>query len=195
MGKGENRRTALTATDPAFIEGVTFSSSSDLVSVTVTGKPESEQGATKLPLEVEISPDLPLGRFNETITASSGVDTLPVAQLRVGGLVVGMVEASPNSVRFLLMENAGGSMVPEFQRVQILNHDKENPLKVTDFEDPDGRLEFEIETITEGEQYNLTIRPKPVKSLEKEVDGTIIISTDNPRLSELRVGYSIVPRI
>lgn len=185
----------MTADDIDWLNDVEFITSSDLVTIKTTGAPSHSAEGNTLPVEVGVSSKLPLGRFSETITAKSSVDSLPDATLSVGGLVVGPVEASPSSIRFLLMQNAGNSMVPEFHRVQIINHDPDTPLKLTEVTDPDNRFDIEIETVAEGEQFNLVIRPKEIKKLAEIIEGAIVVNTNNPNVPELRVGYSIVPRL
>ncbi|MFH2054341.1 MAG: hypothetical protein ABIJ61_00155 [bacterium] len=195
LGEAARRATSVSATEIDFLDGVELISSSKYITATISDSPKSTPTGGTVPVAISLSAEMPLGRFNEYITAKSSVDSLPEAMIKIAGTVIGLVEASPSSVRFLMMASAGNSMVPEFDRVLIINHDKARPLKILSYQDADDRVKLELSTVAEGQEYELLIRPKAIENLTGSVEGTIRIGTDHSDTPEVTVGYTIVPRI
>ena len=186
---------SLTATDAGSLVDLDLISSSEFVSASIAeGSPRDPEGK-KISIKVEVSPGLPLGRFSGSVTARSSIDSLPDAILRISGTIIGPVEISPESVRFVLMKNAGNSLVPEFHKVRIVNHESERTLNVLSARDPEEKMVIELKTIVAGKEFELNIRPRSIESVAGSVNGTIVIATDNPNQPELYLTYSVVPKI
>lgn len=188
------RTTYVTATDAGSLKGIDLVSSSKYITARVAENTGDDLNGKKLPIEVSLTPGLPLGRFTESVTAKSKAPGLPDASLMVTGTIIGPVEASPESVRFVLMQSAGNSVVPEYHKVLLVNHDKEHTLKILSYKDPDDRVTLELKPVNEGQEYELQIRPKAPGDVKGTINGNIQIETNNSAQPEVDVKYSIVPR-
>jgi hypothetical protein len=187
--------TALTATDARNLIGLDLVSSSEFITASIADGSGIRPDEKKVSITVKVDPGLPLGRFNESITAKSSIDSLPDAILRVSGTIIGPVEVSPESVRFVLMQSSENSLVPEFHKVRIINHVTGRMLSVISAQDPDGRMNVELKTIEDGREFELTVRPKSAESIAGTVKGTIVIVTDHPDQRELTLAYTVISRL
>lgn len=165
--------------------------SSEFVEARVVDDPESVSGG-RIPIEIRVKPGLPLGYFNNSVTVTPSVDTLPSATIRVYGTIVGDIEISPESVRFIVMKNADNSVLPSQEKVTIMNHSLGRALGIVRVFDPDGKLDIETQRVREGEEYLLLIRPINPAELTLDHAGAIVITTDDPELGDLLVHYEIV---
>ena len=190
-----SKPTSLTATDARNLIGLDLVSSSEFITASIADSSGIRPDEKKVSLSVKVSPGLPLGRFNESITAKSSIDSLPDAILRVSGTIIGPVEVSPESVRFVLMQNAENSLVPEFHKVRIVNHDPERMLRVISAQDPDDRMNIELKTVEDGSEFELIFSPKNVESIEGKIQGKVVIVTNHPDQRKLTLSYTIVLRI
>lgn len=191
QGASSTKLTHILVKDPETTKIKEIKSSSEYIVARLLDEPGTDKTG-KIPVEITVKPGFALGRINGTITATSTVDSLPVATLRVNGAVIGEVEVSPDAVRFVIMKNSDNSLVPSFQKVRVVNHSEDRPLAITKAIDLTGKMSVEERTIKEGEEYSLIITPKNPSALTANDTGTIDITTDNPNQKDLQVHYSII---
>ena len=146
-------------------------------------------------IQVTISPGLPGGRINETITAQSNMSSKPDASLRVAGMVIGDVEVTPDALSFVYSESDGAEDQLPSHKLQIINSSTGTTLKILEVRDPQGRLELKLETIENGQRYEVTATlKKEALGARGGATGSILITTDNPEQREITVRYSIIRR-
>lgn len=167
-------------------------SSSQFVKAVVCDTVSGEKEKGRIPVEVTIKPGLPLGRFNETITAKPSDAKVPSSALRISGMIVGEVEVYPEAIRFVVMDSADHSIVPSYQKVTITNHSDTKKLAIDKVVDPDGKLDLELDTLTVGQDYQLFIRPGTDLKSSNDFSGSILITTNNPDQKQVSVNYSVI---
>jgi hypothetical protein len=159
-------------------------------------EPSVQPDSDKIEIEVTLSPGLPLGRINETVSAHSNLPSKPQADLRLGGTIVGDVDVTPEALSFVISESADGSTQSNQQRLTVLNRSTTKSLKVLSVHDSDDRLQLDLNTIEKGHQFEIvaSLRPEVVETAEQSLHGMIVITTDNPDQPEITVHYSIRKR-
>ncbi len=152
----------------------------------------SSSGEGRIDVEVIVSRETPPGRLNETITARLSDDSYPAASLRITGTVLGNVEVTPESVRFIVDTSRSVADQAE-QRVKVASTQNEARLQLLSVEDSKNLLAIEIDTVVADEHY--VIRAKPNENaleLERSASGEVKILTDDVEQPEMRFRYSII---
>jgi hypothetical protein len=189
-GQAESRTVALMLKDISKRQLLEISSQSPHVTARVVGSPAGSEG--RLEVEVAVGPEMPPGRINETVTARVTDGSYPVAALLVSGNVVGNVEVIPETVRFVLDTSSSGTEQSS-QMVRVVSTQEGASLRLLGIRDLNDLLAFEIETLVADKQYAITMKPrKNVAEQGRDVSGVVIILTDDPIQSEVRVPYGIV---
>jgi hypothetical protein len=138
-------------------------------------------------LVVELDRDLPLGRFNETLTLHTTSPREPVMTLPVFGSVEGDVVVLPPQVTFGITQGGG---TPE-REVYVRNRGA-RPVAVTRVVVPEKIATYTLTPVRDGEEYRLTIRLRDQLPPGK-VESTVEIFTDHPDEGRLVVPlYAIV---
>lgn len=138
-------------------------------------------------LVVELDPDIPLGRFNETLTLRTTSPREPVITLPVFGSVEGDVVVLPPQVTFGVTR---GGTAPE-REVHIVTRGA-RPLAVTRVVVPERVATYTLSPVQEGVEYVLTLRLRDDLPAGK-IEGSIEIFTNHPDEGHLVVPlYAIV---
>lgn len=190
----KSKTTYLAAKAPEALELEELTSSSDYVTVKVVDQSDDKEEENRVVVEITVLPGLPAGRLSETVTAKSKIDTLQPATIRVSATVIGEVEMSPETIRFLVMNGEDGSVMPDSHNVKITNHSNTRMLKISSVKDPDDRVELNLRTVEEGKSFELIVRPKDASAVDKAISGTITIVTDHHESKELKVRYFLTPQ-
>lgn len=192
QGEGSDKVVHLMAKDADNLKSVQFNASSELLSA-VIDKDAGDAGKSEgVPVVISLKPGLPMGRFNETITARSNNTEMRPSTVRVSGTIIGDVEVSSESIRFVVLKSAENSIVPAEQKVAIINHSENRSLAIDSYRDPDERLNLTLKTDQDGQEYTLVASPKELGKIDHNLTGKILITTDNPNQKELEVQYSII---
>lgn len=155
--------------------------------------PAGHEGEVEI--RVTMSPGLPPGRVNETVTVRSNLSSKPEARLRVSGVILGDVEVAPDALRFFYSESEGAENQLPPQKLEVVNRSTEAPLRILEVKDPQDRLELELEAIEDGRRYEVTATlKKEALGAQGVATGFILITTDNPEQREITVRYSIIRR-
>lgn len=145
----------------------------------------------QLEYKVTLSPGLPIGRINEEITVRSNSEERPEAKLRLSGSIVGDVEASPEAIRFTLMDTTF-TTPRQSKYAVIMNHRKELPLEVLEVSDPDNKLDLELKTMIPGEKFQVTATPtEAAMRSQSNLKGKILVKTNNPDQPEVSIDYHV----
>jgi hypothetical protein len=140
-------------------------------------------------LVIELDRDMPLGRFNETLTLRTTSPREPVMTLPVFGSVEGDVVVLPPQVTFGVTR--GGS-APE--RELYIRNRGVRPVVVTRIIVPENVATYSLAAVQEGVEYRLTVRLRDGLPPGK-VEGAVEIFTDHPEEGRLVVPlYAIVRR-
>ena len=146
--------------------------------------------ATRLPREVRPGTEAVLrfrldtssleGPFQARILLSLNDPALPEAPLTSEGEVVPGVEVSPMPVVFLAAQRGEHTEAS----VDLINHDLE-PLRILDVEHSSRRLRANLETVTEGRRYRLTLTLNAEGPSRKLSEGILVrtSSKTNPTLT------------
>ena len=189
-GQTESKTVVLMLKDMSKRQLLEVSSQSPHVTARVVGPPAGSED--RLEVEVVVGPDMPLGRINETVTASVTDSSYPAAALQVNGNVVGNVEVIPGTVRFAVDTSLSLTDQPS-QTVRIVSTQEGASLRLLGVQDANDLLSFEIDTLVADKQYSITMKPgKNAVEQRRSVSGVVIILTDDPIQSEVRVPYGII---
>jgi len=202
MGNVEQDKTVskiayLLAKDPSDLSVKELSTSSEFIKAKVLDHSDSDMKEGKIAIEVTLLPGLSIGRINQTVKVTPNNEALSEATLRIAGKIIGDVEVSPESIRFLIMTKANNSLMPDSHKVKIVNRSDTRILSVTDIHDPDDRMEFDLvsfSTVQEGRVFELIVRPKDVSNITTAVSGSFMITTDHPEQKEMKVRYALTPQ-
>jgi hypothetical protein len=153
-----------------------------------------DDGSAKIPFEIKILPGLAPGRFRETLTVYSNLETFPKATLTINGTIEGDVVIKPESIRFLVFDSlkAKNQMVQKFS---VKYNSKERPLEIMAISDKESRLDYELDTITPGSEYEISATLKD-DFLQKQGNrsGYILLDTNDPIQQRIKVLYQITHR-
>lgn len=164
--------------------------------------PEASGAQSGFQIAVEIKPGLPIGRFRDALVIKTDHPSMPRVDLPIGGRAVGPISAVPATV-FMPGVNArdGGSQEVKLHvRGQESTHFEpvlpaslegivEVKIDRADAPGESGQSEAGIPTHT----YKMTISiPPGVKSGQK--DGVIVLKTDHPNATEIRVPLQVFVR-
>jgi hypothetical protein len=180
--------------DPDRTEITDIATSSPYIEAKRMKKPSAGHEG-QVEIRVTILPGSPPGRINETVTVRSNLASKPEAELRVAGMVIGDVEVTPDALSFLYGESKGAEDQLPSRKLQIINRSTGATLKVLEVRDPQDRLELKLETIEDGQRYELTATlKKEALGARDAAPGSILITTDNPEQKRITVGYRLIKR-
>lgn len=160
-------------------------------SLTAKGEP-SVRDSGQVRVEIAVAADVPLGEFNETVTATLTDGSMPEATLRVFGTVVGNVDVVPTRARFSV-DTSVASTGQLTQKVRVSCTLDDGKLRLLGARDPDDRLLFRVDTIKVDRifEISMTLRPDVVKSARSS-SGTAKILTDDAEQPEVAVRYTVI---
>jgi len=196
-------RTSDTATKSIFIQILDpektritdITTSSPLVSAKRVEASDSADNRTRIEVEVTLLPGLPSGRVNETVIAHSSLESKSKATLRLIASIVGDVEVIPDVLRFVVSDSSGKSNQIITQLLKITNNSEDKLLRILGARDPDDRLQLSVETLEDGQKFELTATLKPeALATSGNQTGTIVITTNNQEQKEITVRYNVVRR-
>ncbi len=184
----------VTVKDAANTQITKLESTSEFITAKQLETIPGDNGAAKIEIEITLLPGLVPGRITGTITAHSNLESKPKSNIRLSGSVIGDIKLIPETLRFDRFP-IKGEKTSKFQKFQVVNLSEERELHILSVEDPDGRLDLVINTVEEGQKYEVEA------SLIEETlgdgnyyRGTIQITTDNPDQGTAVVSYNIYSR-
>ena len=130
---------------------------------------------TQYEITATIGPDAPVGMVNETAALTTTSKKMPVAKLKILGLVRSDVMASPPKLELGTVEAA-----PDFQRLlKVKDNTKSGTFEIVSAQCSIPFFTVSQETVTKGEDYNLVLKfsQTPPKG---EFSGKVIIKTNSP---------------
>jgi len=136
---------------------------------------------------VELDRDVPLGRFNETLTLRTTSPHEPVLRIPVLGSVEGDVVVLPPQVTFGVMHGAAGA-----ERELWIRNRGARPVSVTKVVVPEKYATYELIPVHEGEEYRLVIHLRDGLAPGK-IESSVEIFTDHPDEKHLVIPlYAII---
>ena len=161
-------------------------------------EPSEPIDSSRIEIEIRLLPGLPLGRINQTVTAHSNLTSKPQATLQLGGIIVGDVEVTPEALSFVISQSADGSTQVNEQRLTIHDKPTAKPLKILSVRDSHDRLQLDLSTINEGREFEImaSLKQETMNTIlvNKNLRGSILITTDNPDQPEITVLYNVTRR-
>ncbi len=178
--------------DPAEIEIGAITTSSPLLAARVLGYLPSEDGPSRLEIELTAGPGFPNGQFQATVKVHSNLARKPVTEMRVWADIPSGVQINPQALNFTVRGSARSGGNPT-KLIRITNYDKGLPLEILDYRDLDDHLKLDLTIKKAGQVMELTATPKKDKIPEEGYcSGRIQITTNNPQYEKLIVSYRIV---
>lgn len=177
--------------DPDRTQVANLKASSELVLASVIEENNSDASSGSITIKITLAAGFPPGRINEFVTATPTDTSLLETKLRIRGTVVGDVEVTPAVISFKIQSGDSNKVTPERRKLTIINRSEDRPLKIIDAVDSHDRLILEIKTLQEGQKFELLVVPKNIESTGRNLNGTIVISTNNPSQKTVSVRYSI----
>lgn len=174
------------------IEVTELKSSSEYITAKVITSESTVKSEEKITIEICLLPGFPEGRFGAQITARLRNDPSPGVTLAVTGVIIGDIEVSPESIKFSARNDTKQPFAPPFMKVLIINHSETQKLSIEGIRDQQNRFEINLNTIQEGEKYEIAVTPKDIKDLKGYFRGTIVVSTNIPTQKEITIPYTIV---
>jgi hypothetical protein len=174
------------------IEITELKSSSEYITAKVITSESTAKSEDKIAIEICLLPGFPKGRFGAQITAKLNNDSPPGATLAVTGVIIDDIEVSPESIKFSAGNDTKQPFAPPFMKVLIINHSETQKLGIEGIRDQQNRFEFSLNTIQEGEEYEIVVTPKDIKDLKEYFRGTVVVSTNIPTQKEISIPYTIV---
>ena len=181
--KPEDEELNITKTEP----------SSKYISVKISQREEErykgiEKSYQGFEIEVSISPDIPIGKFEEKITIYTTSEKYPKIEIPVTGNIKGDIEFRPNAFFFGIVRLGETSS----RKVTILTTGSE-PLKIEKTENPLQFVSITIAPKTEGREYEITATLNDNAPAGTIIKGNITIYTHNPDQSQIVIPvYALV---
>ncbi len=150
--------------------------------------------ANEIPIEVTISPGLPVGKVNEHVVVHSNLEREPYARLQIKGEIMGDIDVMPNSFVYMIRD---GNLRPEHLKKKIhvsMNKDSEE-LNILDIKDSNGILTFNTVETEEGHKYEIEaiLEEEHIPPVDRK-NGEITITFDYPEQKESKVSYRVFRR-
>ena len=167
-----------------------LNSPSSHVAVKTIKPTKSNKG--RVDVEVTVKPEAQLGKLNEMISARLTDSSHPASSLNVSGTIVGNVEVTPETIRFMVDTSRTAANQTE-RIVRVVSAQDVPRLRLLSVEDPQNLVAIEVDTVVSGKQYVIRARPNEnALILEHNYSGEIKIMTDDTEQPEMRVGYYII---
>lgn len=139
-------------------------------------------------ITVEVKPGMPLGSFHEELVVQTDHPKEPDVKVSVGGFVFGPISLSPERVR---MPDVVGRVGASKDVYLVVRGGRETKFELVSKPD---KIDVSIkrdDTPTLKGRYRLTVTVPP-GTAPGEVEGTIVIKTDHPHVSELKLPVTIL---
>ena len=178
--------------DPATTQVTRLETSSPHIQATLSPAAPETDNPKETMVDVTILPTMPPGRINETVTAHSNLISAPKATLMVVGTKLGQIDVKPDKLHFMIKTTDSLATQVEPQKIVLTNRSSERPSRILSARDPHNSVSAELETIEEGQRYEVTVALRPtVMDETRNLSGNIFITTDNPAQPEIKVKYTI----
>lgn len=189
-GQPVSLTTTLLLKDTSLKESVTFVCSSPYITAALVEAPQGKGSeAGKLTVEVAVSPEMPAGKINATLTARAA--SSPDASVQVQGNVIGSLEVLPDIVQFHVDTSKSASK-PATQVVKVTGTSDTAPLRLIRVEDVNQKLQIQVDTLVAGREYEIALDPQAsVLQARLNLAGTINITTDDKEQPVISVTYFI----
>jgi len=136
---------------------------------------------------VELDPDAPLGRFNDQLTLHTTSLREPTMTVPVFASIEGDVVVLPPQVTFGVAR-AGATA----ERELWVRNRGTKPLALKGVEVPDRVVSYDVSTVTEGQEWKITLRLRD-RLPPGKIEDRVVIFTDHPDESRVVVPlYAIV---
>lgn len=163
---------------------------SSYIAVKTIKSTNSDKG--RIDVEVTVRPEAPPGKLKETITARLTDSSHPAASLNISGTVVGNVEVTPETIRFMVDTSRTAANQTE-QSVRVVSAQGAPRLRLLSVGDTKNLVAIEVDTIVTGEQYVIRARPNEnALKLGHDASGEIKIMTNDTEQPEMRIDYDII---
>ncbi len=188
-GQSVTRTATLIVKDPSIIRTITFSTSSPFITAVITGASATDKG--RVNVEVTVKPGLPVGRIDGRINAYAVSGSKLETFIAVRGGVLGNLEISPEYLQ-IRVDSTGKLTEEEVKIVNITTVEGGTPVHLLSVIDANQRMKFKTDTLAIGKQYQITASPKAeVKKAGKNVQGTVVITTDDKDQPTISIPYNI----
>ena len=153
-----------------------------------------DNGYTEIAFEIKLVPGLPPGRFRETLNVYSNLEAFPKATLTINGHIQGDIVVMPESIRFMLYETLKEKN-QTVQKFAVKYTSTERPLEIKAINEKESRLDIELDTITQGTEYEIVAKLKDdYLGLQGNRSGYIYLDTNDPVQQRVKVLYQITYR-
>jgi hypothetical protein len=170
-------------------------SSSEYVKVKSFDAIKNDDGTYKIPIDVTVLPGIAPGKFRETITAYSDDSVHKQASLRIIGSRLGNVIVMPEQIRLFTYDSLDSKNITA-QKFTMKNDLAGRSLEIMDINDQDKRLDISVDTLEEGSVYELTatLKEEFITTNKGSHSGFIVVQTNDPEQTEIKVRYQIIHR-
>jgi Protein of unknown function (DUF1573)/Flagellar-associated PapD-like len=151
--------------------------SSPYIKVTTAKRTDGKPGAV---LHVALLATMPPGPISDTLRIDTNRSPLRVAVL---GTVVGDLTVKPPQVSFGILPHHQGAI-----RILRLTNSGPRAVKVLGVESTNNSVQAEVEPVTPGKEYKVTLALRP-NTPDGQIRGSLSIKTDDPRQTTLTVPY------
>ena len=191
-GQPVTMTTSMVVKDPSTSKNVTFLSSSPYISAALARTPAtSDSEGSHLTVEVSAAPEIPVGRFNATLTARAGDRTSLDAALPIVANVIGNTDISPDAVQFHV-DTTKADAKPVKQVIKVMSVIDAAQVHLLDVKDVEQRMAIHVDTLVAGKQYEISVTPQPSVILARQnVVGSITVTTDDKDQPTTLVNYFI----
>lgn len=147
---------------------------------------------SRIEVQVTVTPEVPAGRLNETVTAKLTDNSYPPSKLRLRGTVIGNVEITPEIIR-LTADTSRSAADQAEQSVRVASTRDDIRFELLGVSDPKGQLRLEVDTIAPGEQYTIRARPNAkALAVGRNLAGEVKVLTSDKEQPEVTFRYNII---
>jgi len=141
-------------------------------------------------LQISTSENIPIGRVQAFVTIQTDNEKIKNTQITVRGVVRHHIMVSPSHIRFSFF---GPENVVREREVNI--HEKASrSFNIKDITSTDPNVVTELSTVTEGKHYKLLVTYTRPPEEEGTKRGMIVIETDDEKMPEVKLPFSVTLR-
>jgi hypothetical protein len=190
----ESKTVYLLVKDIAKSKVTDLKTNSEFVHAKVLDDVVKEENQYRVPVEITVTPGLPPGNFRVQVSASPSDKPDRESKMTIVGTIMGDVVVQPDKIAFTVYDSPDMQNQVE-KTVTISYKSKDTPLEITKMYDQRNYLDLSLDTLKSGSEYELLAKVKNEYIVSSNnYSGYIILSTNDPDESSVRIRYQIFHR-
>jgi hypothetical protein len=168
-----------------------ITSSSEFISAREGLPADSTEKPDKIGVEITIGPGLDTDLLSESVTVRFKDSIRSNVKFHLYGIVRDDIEITPLRLTYVLADTIPDPRILS-RTLKVVNYYDDLPLEIVDAQAVGEYLALSIETIEEGQKFEITATATDkAMAVDSDFAGDIVINTNNPDMRRLKVPFKI----